>query len=81
MYFLYILLCSDGSLYTGITNDISIRLQNHKSGYGSKYVKDRLPFKLIYSYTFTDKYTAAKRERQIKGWRRAKKVRILKLDM
>ncbi len=81
MFYLYILLCADGKLYTGITNNVRKRIQNHELGVGSKYVKDRLPIKLIYTEQFKDKCNAAKREKQIKGWRRQKKIDILKLEL
>jgi putative endonuclease len=79
MYYVYILQCSDNSLYTGYTNDLKKRIQNHKLGKGSKYVRSRLPFKLIYSEKYRLKSKALNRERQIKGLKREKKVRILKL--
>jgi len=78
-YFLYILLCSDNSLYTGITPDIEKRLQVHASRKGSKYVKSRMPFKLIYQEKFRNKSDALKREMEIKGWSRGKKIDNLRL--
>lgn len=81
MDYLYILLCADNSLYTGITNNVEHRLRNHRNGSGSKYVHDRLPIKLVYVETHTNKYLAAQRERQIKGWRRQKKMEILHLNL
>ena len=47
-WFVYILECQDGSFYTGITNNISKRMKVHNKGNGSKYVRSRLPFKLVY---------------------------------
>jgi len=79
MYYLYILKLRNGSLYTGITGDVKIRLQNHRNGSGSKYVYSRLPFVHIYTAEFRDKKSAVQREKQIKGWRREKKMRILGL--
>lgn len=79
MYYIYILLCSDNSLYTGYTTDLKRRFKDHTEGKGSKYVRSKLPAKLIYSEEFKSKSEALKRERQIKGWKRKKKIEILKL--
>jgi len=81
MYYVYILLCSDNSLYTGYTVDLKKRLKMHEIGKGSKYVRSRLPARLIYTEKCSTKSDALKREMQIKGWRRSKKIRILDLDM
>ena len=78
-YFLYILLCSDNSLYTGITPDIPKRMKAHESGKGSKYVKSRTPFTMIYSEVLADRSTALKREYEIKSWSRVKKIKVLNL--
>lgn len=80
MYYVYILLCRDNSLYTGITNNLKFRLEAHRQGKGSKYVRSRLPVKLIYSERYPDKSSAMKREMQIKGWGREEKIRELGLD-
>jgi putative endonuclease len=80
MYILYILLCSDDSLYTGITNDLEKRIETHKSGKGSKYVRSRIPFKLIYKEELPDKSQALKREIEVKSWSREEKIRELKLE-
>lgn len=81
MYYLYILLCSDGSLYTGITNNIEKRIATHRSGKGSKYVYSRLPVKLIYKEEYQDRSSAAKREVEIKRWKREKKIETLSLKI
>jgi putative endonuclease len=81
MYYLYILLCSDNTLYTGITNDIEKRMNTHKMGKGSKYVRSRVPFKLIYKEQHPDKSAVCKRESEIKGWTRQEKISTLKLDI
>ena len=75
MYYVYILKCSDGSLYTGFAKDLDKRLETHRKGLGSKYVRARLPFELIYKEEFEDKITAFKREYEIKRWSRAKKIK------
>jgi len=81
MYYVYILLCCDRSLYTGYTDDLKKRLRNHQLGKGSKYVRSRLPVKLIYSEKYSKKLGALKREREIKGWSRSKKIKILRLEV
>jgi putative endonuclease len=79
VYHLYILKCSDNSLYTGITNDLENRLSKHEKGKGSKYVRSRLPFKLIHTEKFRTKSKALKREAEIKQWPREKKLHELGL--
>jgi len=81
MFYIYILLCSDNSLYTGYTNYLKQRIIDHNAGKGSKYVRSRLPAKMIYSEEFKTKSEALKREMEIKGWKRNKKVAVLKLNI
>ena len=78
MYFLYILECNDNSLYTGITNDLKNRLVTHQSGKGSKYVRSRLPFKLVYKEEFETKSDALKREIVIKRLTKEEKQALVK---
>ncbi len=80
MYYLYILLCIDNSLYTGITNNIEKRMKAHESGKGSKYVYSRMPFKLIYQEEHPDRSSASKRENEIKKYSRDEKIRKLGLS-
>jgi len=77
MYILYILRCANNSLYTGITNDLSARLDKHRMGKGSKYVRANLPFKLVYQETLADKSSALKRELEIKGLTKAQKEKLV----
>jgi putative endonuclease len=77
MYFVYILKCKDGSLYTGITNDIEKRMEVHRSGKGSKYVRARSPFELVYKEEHEDKSSALKREIQIKKMERYNKLELI----
>ena len=81
MFYIYILLCADDSLYTGFTLNIKERILIHEEGKGSKYVRSRLPVKLIYSEKFKTRSEALKREAEIKGWRRIEKIKILKLEV
>ena len=73
----YILRCADGSLYTGITNDLEGRLQKHNNGSGAKYTRSRLPVSMIYSETVTDKSQALKREYALKQLKREEKERLI----
>jgi predicted GIY-YIG superfamily endonuclease len=77
---LYILECKDKSLYTGITNDLKRRLKEHKSGV-SHFTSYNRPTKIIHTEHFSTKFEAAAREKQIKGWTRAKKIALAKGDL
>lgn len=79
MWFVYILLCSDNSLYTGTTNNLEKRFLEHKNGKGGRYTRSHLPVKIIYSEKFSAKSEALKREIEIKNWTRKKKIRNLKI--
>lgn len=78
-YTLYILLCSDNTLYTGITNNLKNRLAVHAGGKGSKYVRARLPVTIIYTEEHKNKSNALTRELEIKSWSRLEKIQKLKL--
>lgn len=81
MWFVYILLCKDGSLYTGYSDDIKKRFLHHVNGKGGRYTRSHKPIKLIYSEQLPTKSEALKREKQIKSWRRKVKIRILGLKI
>lgn len=81
MYYVYILKCNDGSLYTGIAKDLKARLEIHKLGKGSKYVRAHMPFILVYSEEHNDKSAALKREAAIKKWSRSEKIKNLNLAL
>lgn len=77
MYFVYILECVDTSLYVGCTNNIERRLQEHNhSKYGAHYTKIRRPVILKYKEEYTTLKEARKRECELKGWRREKKIAL-----
>jgi putative endonuclease len=76
-WLVYLLRCSDGSLYTGITDDLPKRLKTHAAGKASKYTRSRLPVKLVYSEPKRSKSAALKREAAIKRLRRPDKDRLL----
>jgi len=81
MYFVYILKCADGTLYTGSTNDVEKRLAVHSSRLGAKYTRARLPVKLVYVEKLKSKSKALKREWEIKHWPRGKKIKELYLKL
>jgi putative endonuclease len=77
-YVVYILECSDGTLYTGITNRLQQRMKSHQQGKGAKYTRGRLPVRLRYVERGGDKSWALKREREIKKMSRRKKWELIK---
>ena len=77
MWFVYIVECSDGSLYTGITTNLERRVTQHNSKKGAKSVMGKLPVKLMYHETAENTVSAAKREREIKSWSRKKKLDLI----
>ena len=76
----YILVCGDGSLYTGWTNDLGKRVKTHNAGQGAKYTRSRLPVRLVYFEAFADKREAQSREWQIKKLTRAQKLALIDKD-
>ena len=78
LWYVYILRCGDGTLYTGITDDIPRRLAAHRAGKGAKYTRGRGPLELVYQEQVPDKSAALRREIQIKRLRRAEKERLIK---
>lgn len=77
MNYTYILKCSDGSLYTGWTNDLDRRINDHNAGKGAKYTKARRPVELVYYETFSTKEEAMKREYAIKQMTRRMKLKMI----
>lgn len=73
----YIIRCSDGSLYTGITRDIERRLSQHGSSAGAKYFRGRSPEAVVYLEGGHDRSSASRREAQIKQLRRTDKLRLI----
>ncbi|MDZ4186166.1 MAG: GIY-YIG nuclease family protein [Desulfuromonadales bacterium] len=73
----YILLCSDHSLYTGITTDIARRFQQHVEGRGAKYFRGRQPLQVVYLEAEHSRASASRREAFIKGLKREEKERLL----
>jgi putative endonuclease len=78
MYEVYIVECADGTLYTGITNALERRIEEHNaSDKGAKYTRSRRPVKLVYQETHSDRSAASKREYEIKKMPREKKKELL----
>ena len=75
----YIILCTDDTLYTGITTDIERRMQQHAMGRGAKYFRARQPKELVYLESGHDRSAASKRESSIKGMSRADKLALVDL--
>lgn len=75
--YMYILECSDGSYYTGSTNDLELRIIQHQNGEGANHTKKRLPVKLIYYEEFMRVDEAFYREKQVQGWNRKKKEALI----
>jgi putative endonuclease len=73
----YILLCSDNTLYTGITNDLEARIAKHEKGVGAKYTRGRGPLTLVYSNEMEDKSSALKEEYRIKQLTKKKKLELI----
>ena len=76
-YYVYILRCADATLYTGITNDLSRRLQLHNSGKGAKYTRGRGPVACVYHEICMGRAEAQKREYAIKRLSREEKERLI----
>ena len=74
---LYILECRDGTLYTGITDDLERRIKAHNSGKGAKYTRGRGPLLLRYQEPCPDKSSALRREREIKALSRKEKLALI----
>lgn len=74
----YIVECSDGTLYTGWTNDLEKRVRAHNAGKGAKYTKSRIPVKLVYFETFATKQEAMRREYEVKQYTRKEKEALLR---
>ena len=80
MYYVYILECSDGSLYTGCAKNIKKRVEVHNKGEGAKYTRGRLPVKLKYWETSKNRSRAQKREYEIKQYSRKQKLELISGD-
>jgi len=80
LWYVYILHCGDGTLYTGMTDNVEKRLAAHQSGRGAKYTRGRGPLELVYTEELPDKSAALKREYAIKKMKRAEKFALCSGD-
>lgn len=76
-YYVYLLRCSDNTLYTGCTNDLKRRIQAHNAGKGAKYTRSRRPVELVYQEVQPDKSAALRREAEVKRLSRKKKLALI----
>ena len=80
MHFVYILRCSDGSLYIGETDDLESRVARHREGRACRFTARRLPVDLVYTEDVADHLAGRRREQQLKRWTRAKKEALVAGD-
>ena len=78
MYYIYIIRCTDGSLYTGITDNVARRFVRHKKRKGGHYTASHAVLRVLHTEACGTKSAALKREAQIKSWRRKKKLELIK---
>jgi predicted GIY-YIG superfamily endonuclease len=78
-WFVYIVRCADGSLYTGITKDVKRRCQQHNDGTASRYTRSRRPTKLAWQEAHPSRSSALKREAAIKAITRREKLTLIRL--
>jgi putative endonuclease len=76
-WFVYVLRCRDGSLYTGATNDVDARLARHSAGRGARYTRSRLPVKLVHVERAAGRGAALRREAAVKRLTRAEKLALV----
>lgn len=79
-WFVYILECGDGSLYTGITDDLQRRLEKHQKGEGAKYTRGRGPLKIVYTECVANHSLALRREFAIKRLPRSQKLMLIQKE-
>ena len=78
MYFVYLLLCNDNSIYTGITTNVERRFLEHTQGKGGRYTKAHNVVKVLYTELHKNRSAALKREAEIKDWPREKKLTLIR---
>lgn len=80
LYYIYMLKCKDGSIYTGYTDNIYKRIVKHRSGKGAKYTRGRGPFELVHYESFLTKEEAMQREAAIKKLTKEAKLKLIERD-
>lgn len=81
LYYIYMLRCKDGSIYTGYTDNIYKRIEKHRNGKGAKYTRGRGPFELVHYESFFTKEEAMQREAAIKKLSKYAKLKLIEEDM
>lgn len=76
-HFAYMLLCADGTIYSGYSTDPTRRVAMHNSGRGAKYTRSRLPVELVFTECFSTKGEALRREAALKKLRHAEKLALI----
>lgn len=76
-WFFYLVRCRDGSLYAGITNDLTRRIAQHNDGTGARYTRGRGPVRLEYHEACDGRAAASRREREVKSWQRTAKEALI----
>jgi predicted GIY-YIG superfamily endonuclease len=80
-YWMYMLLCRDGSFYVGVTSNVAVRVAQHAEGTERRhYTYSRRPLELVYAVSFPTPEEAIRAEKQLKGWSRAKKAAMIRGD-
>ena len=79
MWYVYLILCEDGSLYTGFSVDPQARFERHKKGRGARYTRSHKPVRILYTEQFEVRVDAMRREIEIKSWSRVEKINNLNL--
>jgi putative endonuclease len=80
MHYVYIVKCDDGTYYTGYTDNVPRRIEEHNNSEGAKYTRSRRPVKLVYNEAYITKSTALKRECFIKKLSRKQKIKLFRLE-
>ena len=78
MYFVYLVECADKSIYTGITTDLKRRFGEHENKKGGNYTSAHKVKKILYTEEHPTRSSASKREAEIKGWKKEKKLELIK---
>lgn len=78
MYFVYLIECGDGSIYTGITTNVKRRFSEHKNGKGGHYTSSKQVVRILYTEKLKTRSEATKREFEIKSWSRKDKLNLIK---
>ena len=76
-WWVYIVKCSDGTFYTGVSNNLKARIKKHNSGEGAKYTQSRRPVELVYKEKSLDRSRSLKREIEIKKLKRSEKLELI----